>query len=251
MNYTAPTAVDEAGDGPAATVTCAPASGSTFAIGATTVNCTATDADEAPGTASQSFTVTVNDTDLALTGVPGNITVNATSPSGAVVNYTAPTAVDEAGDSAAATVSCIPASGSTFVIGATMVTCTAISSDDGQTTVAATFKVAVLVDLRLAASVTPSTATTGMVVTGSISLTNSSFVSRTVIVVATFSRVSPKGPVTVASYKVTINLAAGQTVARSFTFKVSRESPQGMYTFSANATDVTGSVSSSATFKVS
>ena len=49
-----------------------------FPLGTTTVTCTATDADDTPGTVSAAFTVTVNDTDLALGGVPADITANNT-----------------------------------------------------------------------------------------------------------------------------------------------------------------------------
>ena len=41
-------------------VDCVPASGSTFAIGTTTVTCTATDADDSNSPVTASFTVTVN-----------------------------------------------------------------------------------------------------------------------------------------------------------------------------------------------
>ena len=41
-------------------VNCTPASGSTFAIGTTTVTCTVSDSDDTPSSVSQSFTVTVN-----------------------------------------------------------------------------------------------------------------------------------------------------------------------------------------------
>jgi probable HAF family extracellular repeat protein len=150
VNYSAPTALDEAGDSPAPTVSCTPGSGSTFVIGTTTVTCTATSADDTPSTVSGTFTVTVNDTDLGLTGLPANITVNATSPSGAAVTYSAPTAVDEAGDSPAPTVSCTPGSGSTFVIGTTTVTCTATSADDTPGTVSGTFTVTVTVSTTAA-----------------------------------------------------------------------------------------------------
>jgi CSLREA domain-containing protein len=54
VNYTAPTVSD---NNPSAGVSCTPSSGATFALGTTTVNCTATDA--AGNTASCSFTVTV------------------------------------------------------------------------------------------------------------------------------------------------------------------------------------------------
>ena len=86
---------------------------------------------------------TTTDTDLGLTGVPANITVAATHLSGSVVTYTAPTAVDEAGDNPAPTVSCAPSSGSTFVIGITTVTCTASDADDTPSTVSGTFTVTV------------------------------------------------------------------------------------------------------------
>src|SRR6266851_5666984 len=274
VTYTSPTAVDEAGDSPVATVACTPASGSTFAIGATTVTCTATDADDTPNTVSQSFTVTVLDTDLGLAGVPADVTTNATSPSGAVVTYAtpitvsqsftvtvldtdlaitgvpadvtaiatgtsgavvtyaAPTAVDEAGDSAAATASCSPVSGSTFPVGATTVTCTAGSPDDSPATVSATFKVTVLVDLNVAVSVAPATATTGTKVIGTISLTNGSAVSRTVTLVDTFSFVSATGQtITLTSSSMTIHLDPGQTVNRLVTFKVTRDLPRGTYAF--------------------
>src|SRR5260370_1163542 len=128
VHYTPPTATDESGDSSTALVTCTPASGSTFAIGTTTVTCTATDSDDTNSPVSQSFTVTVNDTDLGLTNLPTNLTVNATSPQGATVTYTPPTVVDE--DSPLPPVNSTPASGSTLAIGTTTVTCTVSHSDD-------------------------------------------------------------------------------------------------------------------------
>ena len=83
------------------------------------------------------------DNDLGLSGLPATITINATSPHGAVVTYTPPTAVDESGDSPAPTVSCTPASGATFAIGTTTVTCTASDSDDTNSPVSASFTVTV------------------------------------------------------------------------------------------------------------
>jgi hypothetical protein len=251
VTYASPTAVDEAGDNPVATVACTPASGSTFPIGATTVTCTATDADDTPSTVSQSFTITVLDTDLALTGMPADITTIATGASGAVVTYPAPTAVDEASDSAAATLSCSPVSGSTFAVGTTTATCTASSPDDSPATVSATFTVTVLVDLNVAVSVAPTTATTGTKVRGTISLTNDSTVGRTVTLADTFSFVSPTGQtITLISSSMTIHLDPGQTVTRLVSFKVTRDLPRGTYSFTATASDVTGSTSDSATFNV-
>jgi len=250
VRYTMPSAVDEAGDSPAATVACSPASGSTFPIGTTTVTCTATDADDTPSAVSQTFNVTVLDTDLALSGMPANITVDATTAGGAVVTYATPTAVDEAGEQLPAA-NCAPASGSTFAVGTTTVTCTASSADDSPATASATFTITAVVDLDVAASVTPSTATTGTLVKGTISLANDAAVSRTVTVVAKVDYVSPNGQIhTFTSSKVTIKLSAGQTVSRSNTFKVTRDLPRGTYTFVVTASDVTGSTSSSATFTV-
>jgi hypothetical protein len=122
-------------------VSCTPASGSTFAIGTTTVTCTATDSDDANSPVSQSFTVTVNDTDLGLKNLPSNITTDATSLQGATVTYTPPTVVDE--ESPLPTVSCTPASGSTFAIGTTTVTCTVSDSDDTPSSVSQSFTVTV------------------------------------------------------------------------------------------------------------
>jgi hypothetical protein len=99
---------------------CSPESGSTFAIGSTTVSCSATDAHGNSSTGS--FSVTVTDGAAPKVAVPAAIVVNATSPLGAVVTYTA-TAVD--GFGAALTPSCSKASGSVFAIGTTTVSCTA------------------------------------------------------------------------------------------------------------------------------
>jgi hypothetical protein len=248
--YAAPTALDEAGDSLAPAVSCAPASGFTFPIGTTTVTCVASDGDDTPASATQSFNVTVLDTDLAIIGIPGNVTVIATGSSGAVVTYALPTAVDEGGDSPAVAVSCAPASGSTFAVGTTTVTCTASSADDNPATVSATFTVTVLVDMTGSASVSPSTATTGTLVTGTVSVTNTGAVTRTATVVMTFTFNSQSGGVTVNTTKAVVKLDAGQSATRTFTFKVSKSSARGAYSFVATVSDVTGTVSSSATFTV-
>ena len=80
---------------------------------------------------------------------PGDVTVNATSPSGAIVPYEV-TASDDTDPSP--TVVCAPASGSTFPIGVTVVNCTATDATGNQAT--ASFKIDVkgaaeqLVDLH-------------------------------------------------------------------------------------------------------
>jgi len=79
------------------------------------------------------------DADLAL-AQPSDVTVNATSSAGAVVSYSKPAASDD--DLATVTVSCLPASGSTFAIGDTTVTCTATDTDgDTNSPVKKTFTV--------------------------------------------------------------------------------------------------------------
>jgi hypothetical protein len=65
---------------------------------------------------------TLVDTTPPVLNLPGNITVDATSPLGATVNYSA--SATDAVDGAVP-VSCAPPSGSTFVIGTTTVLCTA------------------------------------------------------------------------------------------------------------------------------
>ncbi len=122
---------------PSPTVSCSPASGATFGLGTTTVSCTATDAslNSSGGT----FTVTVVDTTAPVLTLPANITAEATSASGAAVSFivTASDAVDPS-----PTVSCSPASGATFGLGTTTVTCTA--TDDSLNRSTGTFTVTVV-----------------------------------------------------------------------------------------------------------
>jgi hypothetical protein len=112
-------------DGPV-TPSCSPASGSTFpAKATTTVTCTARDA--AGNSDSKSFTVTVSDSAPTFTVVP-NITVEANGPSGSTVTYTAPSASDIV--DGGLPVTCTPASGAMFPLGATTVNCSATNSSN-------------------------------------------------------------------------------------------------------------------------
>lgn len=79
VNYTPPTASDD-NDGPRP-VTCTPGPGSTFPLGATPVNCTATDLTGNQGEAS--FTVNVHDTTGPTLLTPGPHSVYASSALGA------------------------------------------------------------------------------------------------------------------------------------------------------------------------
>ncbi len=131
----APTASDTV-DG-SDNVTCAPATGSVFALGTTTVNCTATDAHS--NSSHGSFTVTVVDTTAPTLSLPSNSTVEATGPNGAAVTFVA-TASDlvDVTDS----VTCVPASGTVFAIRTTTVSCTSTDRHNN-TSSAGTFTVTV------------------------------------------------------------------------------------------------------------
>jgi hypothetical protein len=119
VTYTAATATDiVTGSRP---VSCSKNSGSVFPVGATTVNCTASDGNG--NTGAKSFTVTVRDTTPPVVTVPANITLDATSSAGAVATFTA-SATDTVGPASPA-VTCTPPSDSTFPVGTTAVTCTA------------------------------------------------------------------------------------------------------------------------------
>jgi len=95
------------------------ASDAPYLVGITTVTWTATDASGNIASAAQ--LITVLDIEAPSLSVPASITVNATSPAGAVVNY-----LYYAADNVAVTsVDCTKRSGSAFPIGTTSVTCTA------------------------------------------------------------------------------------------------------------------------------
>jgi large repetitive protein len=121
----------------AVAVSCDKASGATFPIGTTTVNCSATDAHGNKGTGN--FTVTVEDTTAPTLSLPGNSTAEATGAAGAAVSYTA-----SASDTVDGTVTpvCTPASASTFALGTTTVTCSA--TDKAGNTASDSFRVAVV-----------------------------------------------------------------------------------------------------------
>lgn len=125
VTYPLPAATDLV-DG-ATPVSCSPASGTSFPIGVTTVRCTATDI--AGNAAQASFSVTVRDTTPPAVVVPADIAVDATGPAGAVVTYAA-TATDLVDGAVAPT--CGPASGSTFPVGDTTVSCSAVDAHGNQ-----------------------------------------------------------------------------------------------------------------------
>jgi hypothetical protein len=116
-----------------AAVDCSPGPG-TFPLGTTTVNCNATGSNGKQ--ASASFNVSVVDTTPPTLKVPDAIT----RPGPGAVSYDpAPSASDLVDPSPS--VSCTPASGSTFQLGSTTVNCTA--SDKSSNTSKASFSVTV------------------------------------------------------------------------------------------------------------
>jgi hypothetical protein len=122
----------------ALTPSCARTSGETFALGTTTVPCSATDAQA--NRTSGSFAVRVVDTTPPVVTAPASATAIATSAAGSVVTYPGATASDIVDLNASA--SCLPASGSLFPLGATTVTCS--STDFSGNTGTATFTVTVI-----------------------------------------------------------------------------------------------------------
>ncbi|MGH9802126.1 MAG: HYR domain-containing protein, partial [Blastocatellia bacterium] len=119
VNYTTPISTG-------CSVTCTPASGSTFVKGTTTVSCSN------GGASTCTFTVTVNDTQPPpIMTCPANITTNtAAGQCSATVTYTTPTPTDNC---PGVTASCTPASGTSFAKGTTTVTCTATDTSTNAT----------------------------------------------------------------------------------------------------------------------
>ena len=119
VSYANATATDKV-DG-TLTASCLPASGTTFALGTTTVTCSATDAAGNKGT--NTFTVEVQDVTKPIVTVPVDTTAEATGATGANVTYDAATADDDVDGTL--TPSCSKASGTLFPLGDSKVTCSA------------------------------------------------------------------------------------------------------------------------------
>jgi hypothetical protein len=123
--------------------TCAPASGERFRIGVATVNCSAR--DRAGNEAAGGFKVTVEpppkpggDVVPPVLKLPGDMTVEATSPDGAKVRYVA-SATDQVDPTVSVT--CRPISGGDFRLGATTINCSA--TDDAGNEATGSFRITV------------------------------------------------------------------------------------------------------------
>jgi hypothetical protein len=157
---------------------------------------------------------------------PGDLTVNATSPAGAIVSYDA-TAKSAAGDQVA--VDCEPKSGTTFPLGLTPVLCTAVDAD-GKVGVA-TFSVTVQDGpplIKVPADITAAEATSfaGALVSFDASATDA--VTGPVPIVC-----APASPVQVAvdattSVSCTASSAAGATATATFSIHVVDTTPPAL-----------------------
>ena len=126
-------------DSPDPSPTCLPAAGTVLLVGTTTqVTCSVTDL--AGASDSDAFDVTVEDTKAPVLTVPDDITVTTSDPTGRVVTFSEPTATDIVDPSPS--VICDHATGDTFAVGTTRVTCTA--TDASRKSATATFDVTVV-----------------------------------------------------------------------------------------------------------
>jgi hypothetical protein len=135
VNYPAPTVTDDFGIDNL-TIVCSPPSGSIFPLGMTTVNCTATDLGG--NSASCSFQVNVIDSEPPSITCPSDKIVS-TDPrtNGAIVTFVL-LATDNVG---VVSQGCVPASGSFFPLGTTIVNC--FASDAAGLTARCSFNVTV------------------------------------------------------------------------------------------------------------
>lgn len=129
---TVPTATDVGTPSPL--VTCAPASGTNFALNSTaTITCNST--DNAGNTGVQTFNIIIEDEEDPVLLVPGDISVEAVAASSATATFSvsATDNVDTFGapvtSGSAPAIVCSHLSGDTFNFGTTMVTCTATDTE--------------------------------------------------------------------------------------------------------------------------
>jgi len=125
--------------------TCHPASGSRFALGATTVSCSAVDqhGNEIRGKFVVDVTLVVDRTAPELR-LPGPVSREASSAEGAVVTYSTSPHDDRDGD---VSVSCSPRSGFRFPVGITPVRCTATDQRGNRATESFPVEVSLVADL--------------------------------------------------------------------------------------------------------
>lgn len=200
-------------------VMCSPPSGSFFPVGLTTVTCTTADGP------SCSFTVRVNDAQAPTITCPANIFVGTTGNS-ANVTYPAPTVTDNCPGVGSPT--CSPASGSSFPVGVTTVTCSV--SDAANNPATCSFQITVN---RVTGTASDPLACTGPgnTVTVTLNISNNGNVNQNVADTTTFTNlVGVPGScitnfgtcnVTNAGMTFTGTLAPGQTAVITYLTQVS------------------------------
>jgi uncharacterized repeat protein (TIGR01451 family) len=155
----------------AVTITQTPTAGTLVGLGAHTITLTATDAALNSATCTTSFTVV--DTTAPTIACPGNMTVNATSASGALVGFTVGASDNCGSVSTECKVgSTVITSPYTFPLGPTTVNCTATDAAGNTTTCTFTVTVVPVADLSVAASASPSPVVTGNSLTYTLVVTN-------------------------------------------------------------------------------
>lgn len=140
--YIGVSATDNEDDAEDLTIVCLP-NLSVFPFTATTIICTATDTGGATDVGTYTITA-IDTTPPSIDSTPSDVVAPATGPGGAVVIFDAPSASDIVDQDVA--VSCVPASGTLFALGDTLVTCTAID-DYSNSSEPVTFTVTVYVPL--------------------------------------------------------------------------------------------------------
>jgi len=245
-----PTAIDTGNTG--TSVYCTPPPNSMFPIGATPVKCTAS--DPLGNRSSATFTVTVADTLPPLFSPLADMTVQASGAGGAAVTYS-PVAIDQVDNSPS--LACTPASGSTFPVGKTTVTCTATDAHNNQSQ--ATFSVTVLAptDTSPPTIVTPVSMTVPMTSSGG-AIVNYDASATDDTAVASFSCTPPSGtvlPLGTTTVSCNAKDTAGNASSAGFTITVADMTPPSptvpsnitaeaagpngaVVTFTASATDV-------------
>lgn len=204
----------------AVTVTATPPSGSTFAIGVTSVSLVA--ADAAGNVANQTLLVNVADTTPPTIVAPVTVAMEASGPAGAIVNFNA-TATD--GVSGPVAVTATPASGSTFGIGSTQVTLTAV---DGAGNAAAKTLLVQVTDTTPPVITAPAvlaaeaTGAAGAVVTFTATANDSVSGARTVLATPASGSTFGLGSTTVT---LTAQDAAGNIATRALSVQVNDTTP--------------------------
>jgi ELWxxDGT repeat protein len=190
--------------------------GGTFPLGATTVTATAT--DDAGLSASCTFQVRVVDTTAPTLACPANVVAGATGPAGATVTYPAAIASDAV--TFAPPVAYSRASGSSFPLGSTPVTVTAVDAAGNRTHCGFTVTVqdATLPTLACPAPVFVEATSAAGAVVRYAPATVSGALSR---VSLSYSRASGSSfPLGSTPVTVTATTSAGSTVTCSFTVSV-------------------------------